>query len=369
MSGSARAPSDGRDGSPGAAGREALAPGTPGFRLAIFLLSLGAIVLEISFTRVFSYKLYYYFTYLVLGLALLGLGSGGVFVATLDRLRSARPERVVALCALLAGLAVPASYAVVAGVQLNTIDLATQPVESLKLATLSFALFVPFLFVGVAIATIFASRPAEINRLYFADLVGAGLGCGLCVPLFGAIGPPRAILLGGVVLALSAASLRSPATHRSAWAGVVVAALMTPLVAIPGLLADPVPDRNKTMSPQNLGTRPSISRAGARCSGWTWCGMTRRSTISSTTASGERSSTASTATSRRCGRSTAACVLCVIEKSGADPQENAYGQFLSHKAANCTRVDVLDALDKMVDGFAMFDADDRLVFCNEKYQD
>ncbi len=65
--------------------------GEKSFRLEIFLLSLAAVLLEISFTRIFSYKLYYYFTYLILGLALLGLGSGGVVVSLSARLRGWRP--------------------------------------------------------------------------------------------------------------------------------------------------------------------------------------------------------------------------------------------------------------------------------------
>ena len=53
-----------------------------------FLVSLAVILLEVSYTRVFSYKLVYYFTYLVIGISLLGLGSGGVFVAIFERLRA-----------------------------------------------------------------------------------------------------------------------------------------------------------------------------------------------------------------------------------------------------------------------------------------
>jgi len=52
-----------------------------------FLVALAVILLEISYTRVFSYKLVYYFTYVVIGISLLGLGSGGVFVAVFERLR------------------------------------------------------------------------------------------------------------------------------------------------------------------------------------------------------------------------------------------------------------------------------------------
>ena len=87
------------------------------FGIEIFLVSLAAILLEISLTRIFSFKLYYYFTYLILGIALLGLGAGGVFVALSERLRRVAPKGLVARCCLLASLAVPASYAVVLRVQ------------------------------------------------------------------------------------------------------------------------------------------------------------------------------------------------------------------------------------------------------------
>ena len=33
-------------------------------------------MLEVGYTRIVSYKLWYYYTYLVIGLALLGIGSG-----------------------------------------------------------------------------------------------------------------------------------------------------------------------------------------------------------------------------------------------------------------------------------------------------
>ena len=47
----------------------------------IFLVSLAGLLLEVGYTRIVSYKLWYYYTYLVIGLALLGIGSGGIFVA------------------------------------------------------------------------------------------------------------------------------------------------------------------------------------------------------------------------------------------------------------------------------------------------
>ena len=55
--------------------------------VAIFLVSLAGLLLEVGYTRIVSYKLWYYYTYLVIGLALLGIGSGGIFVVLFKRLR------------------------------------------------------------------------------------------------------------------------------------------------------------------------------------------------------------------------------------------------------------------------------------------
>ncbi len=62
----------------------------------IFLLSLAVLLLEVSYTRIFSYKLVYFFTYLIIGISLLGLGAGGVLVAMVPRLRQAQraPSRL-----------------------------------------------------------------------------------------------------------------------------------------------------------------------------------------------------------------------------------------------------------------------------------
>ncbi len=66
------------------------------FYLEIFLISFAALLLEISYTRLISFKLFYYYTYLIIGLALLGIGSGGVLVAIFPRLGRVPIERLLA---------------------------------------------------------------------------------------------------------------------------------------------------------------------------------------------------------------------------------------------------------------------------------
>jgi len=227
--------------------------GEKSFRLEIFLVALAAILLEIAFTRIFSYKLYYYFTYLILGLALLGLGSGGIFVSLSGRLRRAAPEKVVSLCCLAAGLVTPLSYLVVARIQVSTQDLLTGVAPLAALACICLALFAPFLLVGISLATILGARSGDVARLYSADLVGAGIGCALAVPLFTSVGPPGAVFVAGGLLAASGARLAHNESRLGVWGGAALAVLLLALAAMPGLAPEPVPDRMKTMSPQRLG--------------------------------------------------------------------------------------------------------------------
>src|SRR5258705_3193444 len=91
--------------------------------LEIFLFPLATILLEVSYTRVFSYKLLYYFTYVIIGIALLGLGTGGVMVALRRTLDRDDVARLVPGCALAAGVAVLVRYLVGARRQVNTVDM------------------------------------------------------------------------------------------------------------------------------------------------------------------------------------------------------------------------------------------------------
>lgn len=64
-----------------------------GLLLAISVISAAGLILEVAYTRVVSYKLWYFYTYLVIGLALLGIGSGATAVVL-----SSRATRCRAAC-------------------------------------------------------------------------------------------------------------------------------------------------------------------------------------------------------------------------------------------------------------------------------
>src|SRR5213080_2250055 len=226
--------------------------------LETLLISLAVILLEVSYTRVFSFKLVYYFTYLIIGISLLGLGAGGVFVALFRSLRRMPASRLIPACCVAASGAVFGGYLVVAKTPLNAFDLINALSagairlalgEGAKLALVCTSVFIPFFSAGLALATIFATQTERINRLYFADLLGAGIGCAVCIPLIAAISPPGCVMAAGFVFAAAGLRLALAEARPLAVAGGALALVLALSAALAARLPDPVADQVKTMSP------------------------------------------------------------------------------------------------------------------------
>jgi len=174
--------------------------------VTIFFISMVGLLLEVGYTRIVSFKLWYYYTYLVIGLALLGIGSGGIFVVLFKRLRATATERIIAVCSIFGSISIVIGYLVVSRIPVNTVavwDYGTW--ASFKnlgiIGVISLAIFASFIALGIIISTILGRAPEGIGRLYFADLIGAGLGCLVAIPLITHLGPPDVIMLSALIFA------------------------------------------------------------------------------------------------------------------------------------------------------------------------
>jgi spermidine synthase len=221
-----------------------------GYVTEILLISFVGLLLEVSYTRIISFKLFYYYTYLVIGLALLGIGTGGVLVAISAHLRRAKTDTIMLWALLVGAVSVGVGYAVIARTPTDTFAIwdygtLTSFANLARLLVIAFALFASFIAIGVMIATLFSRRPDRIGRLYFADLLGAGVACAVVVALIGSIGPPATIMLSGLILAVAA--LRIAIRRRSRL--VPVAAGLAVLLGVgalwPSLLPRQRPDALK----------------------------------------------------------------------------------------------------------------------------
>jgi hypothetical protein len=211
------------------------------YHAEILLVSFAAILIEICYTRVISFKLFYYYTYLVIGLALLGIGAGGVMVAVSARLRRAKTETVLFWSLLLGAVGVVASYVVVAYTSLDSLQIwrygtGGSARSMAALLVICVLIFLPFVAPGVILATLFGRKPEGVGGLYFADLLGAGLACAVVISLAGSIGPPAAIMLAAAVLLVAAAIVLGRLRSRALPVVAVLIAVTVVLTVDPNLL-------------------------------------------------------------------------------------------------------------------------------------
>ncbi|HKA82727.1 MAG TPA: hypothetical protein VKD21_02630 [Acidimicrobiales bacterium] len=210
--------------------------------LALLLVSLAGLLLEVGYTRIVGYKLWYYYTYLVIGLSLLGIGSGAILVAIWEPMRRWATERIIAVCSVVGAVSIALGYLAIARLPIDTLAIwdygSGASFGNLGLlALICLLLFASFIALGVILATVLGRAGDGVGRLYFADLVGAALGCLLAIPLIVRLGPPAVVMVAALVFA-AVGVLSSPLRSPTFVVGSVAAALLLAVVAGRGILPD-----------------------------------------------------------------------------------------------------------------------------------
>jgi hypothetical protein len=173
--------------------------------LSIGCVSFSILMTELFWTRIFSAEFYYTFAFLILSLAVLGLGLGALFFKMV--IRMPRPN-LLPVWLLLTGatilLAIPAVFLV----NLDFSKLLSEPAQWLRLAGVILLLGAANFFGGISVAHLLRANSDDIPKLYRADFLGAAAGAllfVLCMNLFG----PVATLLASAFPAFAAAAVAS----------------------------------------------------------------------------------------------------------------------------------------------------------------
>jgi spermidine synthase len=157
----------------------AVAGETPprGIFIGIFLVSAGTLLLEVTLTRIFDVIIWSNLTYLVVGSALFGFGLGGVILFRWP-MAALSTSMLLAAAACAFALSVVLIVPLIALLPINISAIGGQPLRQLlMLGLLYVSLVVPFVASGVAIAGALTRHVGHLHRLYFLDLLGAGIGC------------------------------------------------------------------------------------------------------------------------------------------------------------------------------------------------
>jgi hypothetical protein len=164
---------------------------------------MATLLLELALTRLFSVLLFYHFAFMAISVALFGLGVGGVLSYCLGAARS--PESFWRRTGAASTVNLVVTALVLAAALRISVAPAVTGRNVLKLAVLYFLSAVPFLLTGVVLSQVIARTVARIHRVYLADLLGAGAGCLLLVPLLDALGGPNTVLAAAVLFGVAGA--------------------------------------------------------------------------------------------------------------------------------------------------------------------
>ena len=167
--------------------------------LATAMLSASALLLEIVLTRLFSLLYFPPYVFFIISIAILGIGLGAAVAAFRPELTQ---ENRLAL------------YSV--GAAISTVALIIFAVfgASLNLQILLFALAaLLYFFIGLAISSLFSQRAESSRMLYMSDLVGAGIGAIVAVPLLNTFGAVNAAIVAALGFAVAGIYL-SVGAHR-----------------------------------------------------------------------------------------------------------------------------------------------------------
>jgi hypothetical protein len=184
---------------------------------------MSAISFEITLTRVFSISLWYHFAFMVISIAMLGLGLSGTVLSLTPGLKKRE---------LLGTYAIGLSIAIIIGyigtnlIPLDPARLAWDRQQLIYIGIYYVLLAIPFFFFGLIVTTAFSVENERSSLVYGADLLGAGAGSAAAIVLMSGLGP------GMSVFAIAACALVGAALFGKPRTSVLVIVLVAILISV-----------------------------------------------------------------------------------------------------------------------------------------
>ena len=174
----------------------------PATYAGLFVVTLSTLAYEIVLTRIFSVTMWYHFAFVAISVALFGTTAGALLVHqrpqwfTPDKVKR-QMWRFSLAYAVWIVVAIATQLSINFRVEANAGAMASVFWTCVVIA-------VPFVCAGVVVCLALTRFGDKVNRLYAADLVGAGLGCLLLVLAFNYFDGPSLVVLVAAVAAVGA---------------------------------------------------------------------------------------------------------------------------------------------------------------------
>jgi predicted membrane-bound spermidine synthase len=193
-------------------------------------IALATLLLEVNITRIFSVTLWYYFGFLAISLALLGIAAAGVLCYVFaKRLIGHNYAKHLIRFSVLFALFTPLAIYFHLNMDLSRFSLFSTGFY-LILGVQLLLLFISFFLAAMCITIALFRYSAKISTIYFSDLVGASLGCLIVVPLLFHFSAPSITFVASIFACLAALAFSIELKLR--WVKVLVGVLAVIFIAL-----------------------------------------------------------------------------------------------------------------------------------------
>lgn len=186
--------------------------------LVVFLISFHCILLELFLTRILNLKAWNHVVYVVIPFAMLGYGIGANLEMLLGQKRSFQnKEKVLGIGLILTGVVTLITTILIIRLPVSVdylLNIFTRFDSMAQLLTLYTLFMLPFIVIGYVVVYLFSQYPQESQKLYFLDLVGAGLGALMFYPLINGLAVFPSVFLISFLLVILGVCILFPQRKR-----------------------------------------------------------------------------------------------------------------------------------------------------------
>ncbi len=171
----------------------------------IFLIALSSLLLEFNLTRILSISMWYHFAFMVISVALLGIGMSGIFLSLFPKVLEKPADKVLSVLSIIYGACVILCFILMNKIVIDPFSLLSQKYQLILLPIYYLIITIPFFISGLIISYLITTFQEDVRKLYFFDLTGAGLSCFLFVFLIPLTGGNGLIVIISAIGFLAAA--------------------------------------------------------------------------------------------------------------------------------------------------------------------
>ncbi len=196
--------------------------------LGLVLLSVALIAYQIILVQILSIVQWYHFAYMIISVALLGFATSGTLLTLIRAWAVRHFNELIPLLMITAGLMMGIVVIVSqnAGIRFDSYLIFSAGNQVVRLLFTYLLFFLPFFFAAIAIGLIFIREAKSISRLYFANLLGSGLGGILALVLMRITDPASLPALPGLLAVTSGIILiRRKQTFHKIFGGISICTL------------------------------------------------------------------------------------------------------------------------------------------------